>query len=208
MDSMECKIIFVGGAPGVGKSTFVQYYLERKSKDKCNLAIGNVAHLRRNNLYKELAQRRDVAELEMFAKISAQRVDKLFMHYCERMPYILCDLHYAFPKEGIYTLENTYEGCLSETFIQNLINRGHKVKAVLLIAECEIAWARICKRAEGLGTGKTSFTKKDLYRQAEEEFCRWESLSSLGIQCEKYDITNGNLEDVFIMADRFYFYAQ
>lgn len=185
------KVLLLGGVPGVGKSTFLRNYLPQTS----------VTHLRRNDLYVQLAIENNFDPKQMFEKVTRKEVDRLFIQKVKECNTAISDLHYAFPI-GEYNRQNEYARCLEDDFIQSLLEQEIKVGAILLVADSDLVWDRLVMRLKDCGS-LGSFTKEDLNLQMTAEQAEWERLrTQFGIQI--YKINSANESELYSIVNDFF----
>lgn len=173
-------LVFVGGASGTGKTTVVNSLAD----------FYNAVICKRNNLFFELANERELPQSQAYNKVSPRDVDWLFVQKCLDNKVVLSDVHYAIQLErdkkhgvGMKSIEcsEEYVRTISSELISMLQEENVLIIAILLSEDANLLWKRQQVRECKSGKLARACSVNDILKQINAEKKAWEELSNLQI---------------------------
>lgn len=172
------KLIFVGGAPGSGKSTFVNMLQE---------CLENAEKYRRVQGFYDLAIEKNIDKNEIFKKISSEEVDLYFYNKVLDNDIVISDIHYAVQMErNVITGANgnmysEYVCTLSDNLIKKLIDARVELYAVHISCSPDECYKRAIARFQKNERELRNISIEDAILENNAEKNMWNNI------CFKYD---------------------
>lgn len=145
MNMSTKKIIFVGGAASVGKTSLITNIKER----------GTIVALEKSEVYRELGKQRNIGIEELFSKITEEDYVSYIGELLNSTDTLILGLHYAFQPQkdtllflGINqgTECESYECSISEEMLEMFKNRGISLVSTILTANPDTLLNRAVNR--------------------------------------------------------------
>lgn len=126
------KLIFVGGATGSGKTTFV---------DQIMPLLNNAIRYRRVQGFFDIAEQRGIKREEAMSKVYTEDVDQYFIDKVLENEVVISDVHYAVQKErNILSGSNgSYKSDYVPTISSELLSKLHReeIEIYVLFLKCD-----------------------------------------------------------------------
>lgn len=170
-------VVFVGGAAGSGKSTFVTRLQQR---------MRGVYSYRRIQAFIDCARAQNLMDEQAFEVITPQQANAMFLSICERHDYVVSDVHYAIQltRDSAFAFgEDTgntgeaYVGTLSDQLLSGLGTAGIRICAVLITAPMATLFQRAWIRSENDLRKMRAKSLLDVESEQKAEMAEWSKIA-------------------------------
>ncbi|MDD4188138.1 MAG: hypothetical protein PHX04_05235 [Bacilli bacterium] len=171
------RIIFVGGAASVGKTSLINNLKQR----------GTVTAVEKSDIYKDLGKKRNISSIEeLFSKITEEDYVNYITEIFSTTDTLILGLHYAFQPQkdtllflGINQGEESesYKCSISDNLIEMFNERGISLVSAILTANPDTLLNRAINRNKLTGQPIRNFILEDTIRELEAEHQFFEEIS-------------------------------